>query len=67
MPEVDPDLLGEFNALTEQAADYRRGSYASRSHREQFDAEGRSYSALLSHHLGLIHRMVKRHPELNDE
>ena len=65
--KVDPDLIAEFKELTEQAAEYRRRSYGSRSHQKQLDDEGRSYFSLLSSHLLLIHHMVKRHPELEDQ
>jgi hypothetical protein len=65
--EIDPDLLSEFNALTEQAADYRRHSFGAPPHPRRFDEEGHSYFVLLSHHLLLIHHMVKLHPELKDE
>ena len=66
MSKVDPDLLSEFSAITEEAAEYRRHSFGARSRKKQFDEEGRSYFYLLSRHLSIIHRMVRRHPELQD-
>ncbi len=62
MSEVDPKLLAEFKALTEQAAEYRRGSYGAPPHKRTPGAARK-----LSHQLLLIHYMVKEHPELEDE
>ena len=67
VPEVDPDLLAEFNVLTEQAAHYRRYSYGAPPEQQRTDADGRTYAALLSDRLLSIHHMVKLHPELEDE
>ena len=65
--EVDPELLTEFKALTEQAAHYRRYSYGAPPEQWRTDEDGRKYSALLSDRLLSIHHMVKLHPELEDE
>jgi hypothetical protein len=65
--DVDPNLLAEFNALTEQAEDYRRHSFGARSRQKQLDEQGRSYFYLLSQALLRIHHMVRLHPELKDE
>jgi hypothetical protein len=67
VPEVDPDLLAMFNALTEHAAECRRRSYGARSRERQTDENGRTYYALLSQDLMSISQMVKRHPELKAE
>ena len=64
MSRIDPDLLSEFSVITEEAAEYRRHSFGARSREKQFNDEGRSYFYLLSRHLSVIHRMVRRHPEL---
>jgi hypothetical protein len=60
-------VLAEFRRITEEAAEYRRHSFGARSREKQFDEKGRSYFYLLSRQLLLIHRMVRRHPELQDE
>jgi hypothetical protein len=67
MSRVDPDLLAEFSAITGEAAEYRRHSFGARSREKQFDEEGRSYFYLLSRHLSVIYRMVRSHPELQDQ
>jgi hypothetical protein len=67
MSSVDPDLLAEFRAITEEAAEYRRHSFGARSREKQFDEEGRSYFYLLSRNASVIHRMVRCHPELQVE
>ena len=62
MSEIDPNLLAEFKALTEQAAHYRRYSFGAPIDQQRTDDEGRTYSALLSRHLLKIHLMVTHHP-----
>jgi hypothetical protein len=59
---VDQWLLTEFKALTEEAAEYRRHSFGAPPGRQ---APGAAFK--LSRHLLLIDRMVKLHPELNDD
>jgi hypothetical protein len=66
VPEVDPEVLAEFRALCNKAAEYRRLSYG--RNRDLPRTEGnRRAVPLLSHQLWLIGDLVNRHPELRDE
>ena len=63
--EIDPNVLAEFNALAQEAAELRRQSYGLPMHRRGTKEGGRA-AAQLSHRLLAIHHVVESHPELQD-
>jgi len=64
--EIDPNVLAEFNALAQEAAELRRQSYGLPMQQQQALESGRAFSQL-SHRLLAIHHLVESHPELQDD
>lgn len=63
--EIDPDVLAEFDAITREAAEFRRQSYGLPMNQRATKESGRA-AAQLSHRLLAIHHVVEIHPELQD-
>jgi len=64
--EIDPNVLAEFNTLTQEAAELRRQSYGVPMHQREALESSRAFSQL-SHRLLATHHLVESHPELQDD